>query len=125
MRKFDRTKICSMCDGNFVNGHACHCEACEGTNPVKVIMRGDDEYIVLNGQVVLRYGAPVGGSEPARFRIHEDYDLNPSLNLRIELPVHIYMQQKLKDEVWPEIPGVFTNDDVVDMYRLLKTSRLV
>ena len=122
MNTSDKTNHCPICDEDFIRGHRCPCEVCDGISPVEIISRGVDEYIVFNGQVVLRYGAPVGGSESAWYRLHEDPDLNPELKLRIDIPTHIHVQKALKGEMWPQRPRVFSNNDAVDMYRMLRTA---
>jgi hypothetical protein len=100
----------------------------------KIIRRGWDEYIILNGRILTTYGAPVQGSETAFYYMHEniirpfdegffceDHCPNPPATppARTE-----DLDECFKGDLWPEKAGIFRPDDLVDLYRLLKRERI-
>lgn len=85
-----------------------------------IIKRGNDEYIILNGRILTLFGAPVGGSENAHYYLDENL-LRPHEEGRLsDIAGHDNLGSHVAGHLWPEKAGVFTPDDLVDLYRLLQ-----
>jgi len=65
------------------------------------------------------FGAPVSGSEDAAYYLHENL-LRPLEEGRLsDIAGHDTLVSHLAGYFWPEKAGVFTPDDLVDLYRML------
>lgn len=96
----------------------------------EIITRGEDEYIILNGRILTTYGAPVCRSEHAAYYLEENiirpfeegyFCENHCPNPLATRPTRAEdLDECFKGDLWPEKAGVFTPDDLVDIYRVLK-----
>lgn len=99
----------------------------------RIITRGRDEYIILNGRILTTYGAPVNRNEPASYYLHEnivrpfeegffcgDHCPNPPATAPVRTED---LDECFKGELWPEKAGVFPPDDLVDLHRALMRER--
>lgn len=96
---------------------SCNCDWCSGTSGFVIITRGKDEYIAYHGRVLTCYGAPVRGSEGAGYRLHEDI-IRP-----IEEGHITDIDKHFEGCWWPKIPGIFADEEAVDLYRVKKLFR--
>lgn len=97
------------------------------------ITRGKDEYIIINDRIYTGRGAPVYGNEPAGYYLSEcivrpfeegffceDHCPNPPATPPVRTED---LDECFKGQLWPEKAGVFTPDDLVDLYRTLKNEQ--
>jgi hypothetical protein len=95
------------------------CEIGEGYFSAQIIQRGKDEYIVINGQLLTLFGAPVSGSENAAYYLSENLARPLEEGWLSLISGHETLDSHLAGHLWPEKAGVFTPDDLVDLYRML------
>lgn len=91
-------------------------EAYEWPKGLQVVRRDSDEYIFINGRLLIAYGAPVSGSEDANYNVSENIIRQLMEERRMSLDD---VERHFDDQLWPLRGDVFDAQTTINLYRVL------
>jgi len=91
-------------------------EAYEWPKGLKIVRCDSDEYIFINGRLLIAYGAPVSGSEDANYYVSENIIRQLMEERRMSLED---VERHFADQLWPLRGDIFDAKTTIKLYRVL------